>query len=173
MIRREKKVQYDPSETFEEKVLEIGRVTKVVKGGKNLSFRSVAVVGNKNGLVGVGIGNAREVPDSIRKAIQDAKKNLIRVPLRRGTLPHEVTAKYKASVVKILPAAPGTGIIAGAASRAVLELAGVQNALSKSYRSRNKLNLARATIVALKSMKTPADFAKLRDRETKEIIGKE
>jgi small subunit ribosomal protein S5 len=123
------------AEEFEERIIEIRRVTKVTTGGKNISFRVVAVVGNRNGKVGVGSGNAREVPQAIRKAIQDAKKNVIEVPIKNGTIPHEVFGRQDASKVLLKPAGPGTGIIASAAVRAVVELAGVHNILSKALGS--------------------------------------
>ena len=156
-------------ENFEEKVIEIRRTTKVTKGGKNLSFRAVVVVGNRNGKVGLGIGKAREVPDAIRKGITDAKKNLINVPLINGTIPHEVIGKQDASKVLLKPAAPGTGIIAGGTVRAVVELAGIQNILTKALGSTGALNLARATMNGLKSLMDPKKVAELRDITVKEV----
>jgi len=157
-------------EEFEERVLEIRRVTKVVKGGKNLSFRAVAVVGNKNGKVGVGIGNAREVPAAIRKAIADARRNLIEVPVTKGTIPHDIVGRQDASKVILKPAAPGTGIIASAAVRAVVELAGIKNILTKSLGSTNPLNLARATFNGLKELKSLKEYADLRDLNVGQLI---
>ncbi len=156
-------------ENFEEKVIEIRRTTKVTKGGKNLSFRAVVVVGNRNGKVGLGIGKAREVPDAIRKAIVDAKKNLINVPIINGTIPHEALGRQDASEVLLKPAAPGTGIIAGGTVRAVVELAGIQNILTKSLGSNNPLNLARATINGLRDLLDPKKVADLRDISAAEV----
>lgn len=156
-------------ENFEEKVIEIRRTTKVTKGGKNLSFRAVVVVGNRNGKVGLGIGKAREVPDAIRKAIVDAKKNLISVPIINGTIPHETLGRQDASEVLLKPAAPGTGIIAGGTVRAVVELAGIQNILTKSLGSNNALNLARATINGLRDLLDPKKVADLRDISAAEV----
>lgn len=157
-------------EEFEERVLEIRRVTKVVKGGKSLSFRAVAVVGNKNGKVGVGIGNAREVPAAIRKAIANARRNLIEVPVTKGTIPHDIVGRQDASKVILKPAAPGTGIIASAAVRAVVELAGIKNILTKSLGSTNPLNLARATFNGLKELKSLRAYADLRDLNVAQLI---
>ncbi|HCZ06885.1 MAG TPA: 30S ribosomal protein S5 [Thermotogae bacterium] len=157
-------------EEFEERVLEIRRVTKVVKGGKNLSFRAVAVVGNKNGKVGVGVGDAREVPAAIRKAITDARRNMIEVPVIKGTIPHDVVGRQDASKVVLKPAAPGTGIIASAAVRAVVELAGIKNILTKSLGSTTPLNLARATFNGLKELKSLKEYAELRDLSVSQLI---
>jgi len=161
-----KEIQY---EEFEEKIIEIRRTSKVTKGGKNLSFRVVAVVGNKNGKVGLGIGKAREVPEAIRKAISEAKKNVIEVPVINGTIPHEVIGRQDASKVLLKPAAPGTGIIAGGTVRAVVELAGIQNILTKALGSTNPLNLAMATIDGLKELLDPRKVAKLRDITVEEV----
>jgi len=162
-----KEVQY---EEFEEKIIEIRRTAKVTKGGKNLSFRVIAVVGNRNGKVGLGVGKAREVPDAIRKAIADAKKNIITVPVVNGTIPHEVIGKQDASKVLLRPAAPGTGIIAGGTVRAIVELAGIQNVLTKSLGSTNPLNLALATINGLKQLMDPRKVAWLRDISVAEVF---
>ncbi|WP_038067547.1 MULTISPECIES: 30S ribosomal protein S5 [Thermotoga] len=161
-----REIQY---EEFEEKIIEIRRTSKVTKGGKNLSFRVVAIVGNKNGKVGLGIGKAREVPEAIRKAIADAKKNVIEVPVINGTIPHEVIGRQDASRVLLKPAAPGTGIIAGGTVRAVVELAGIQNILTKALGSTNPLNLAMATINGLKELLDPRKVAKLRDITVEEV----
>jgi small subunit ribosomal protein S5 len=155
---------------FEERIIEIRRVTKVVAGGKNLAFRAVAIVGNKNGKVGLGVGSAREVPTAIRKAIIAAKKNLIDVPVLRDTIPHEVLGRQDASRVLLKPAGPGTGIIANTPVRAVVELAGIKNILTKSLGSTNPINLARATINGLLQLKSPAEYAKLRNVSVKEVF---
>lgn len=157
-------------EDFEEKVIEIRRTAKVTKGGKNLSFRAVVVVGNRKGKVGLGIGKAREVPDAIRKAIADAKKNLIEVPIYNGTIPHDVIGRQDASKVLLKPAATGTGIIAGGTVRSVVELVGIQNILTKSLGSTNPLNLARATINGLKNLLSVKKVAELRDISPGEVI---
>ena len=157
-------------EEFEERVLEIRRVTKVVKGGKNLSFRALAVVGNRNGKVGIGIGNAREVPAAIRKAINTAKRNIINVPISNGTIPHDVVGRQDASKVILKPAAPGTGIIACAPVRAVVELAGIKNILTKSLGSNNAVNLAQATINGLKELKSVKEYAELRDISVAQLL---
>ncbi|KLO23848.1 30S ribosomal protein S5 [Marinitoga sp. 1154] len=158
------------AEEFEERIIEIRRVTKVTTGGKNISFRVVAVVGNRNGKVGVGSGNAREVPQAIRKAIQNAKKNMIEVPVKNGTIPHEVLGKQDASKVLLKPAGPGTGIIASAAVRAVVELAGVHNILSKALGSTTAINLSKATLNGLKELKSPKEYAELRDLSVKKVF---
>ncbi|ABQ47323.1 MAG TPA: 30S ribosomal protein S5 [Thermotoga sp.] len=162
-----KEIQY---EEFEEKIIEIRRTSKVTKGGKNLSFRVVAIVGNKNGKVGLGIGKAREVPEAIRKAISAAKRNIIEVPVINGTIPHEIIGRQDASKVLLRPAAPGTGIIAGGTVRAVVELAGIQNILTKSLGSTNPLNLALATMNGLKNLLDPRKVAKLRDISVEEVF---
>jgi small subunit ribosomal protein S5 len=158
------------AEEFEERIIEIRRVTKVTTGGKNISFRVVAVVGNRNGKVGVGSGNAREVPQAIRKAIQDAKKNVIEVPIKNGTIPHEVFGRQDASKVLLKPAGPGTGIIASAAVRAVVELAGVHNILSKALGSTTAINLSKATLNGLKELKSPKEYAELRDLSVAKVF---
>ncbi|HHF08166.1 MAG: 30S ribosomal protein S5 [Thermotogae bacterium] len=155
---------------FEERIVEIKRVTKVVAGGKNLSFRVTAVVGNKNGKVGLGIGSAREVPTAIRKALINAKKNVVEVPVIKDTIPHEVVGHQDASEVMLKPAGPGTGIIASAGVRAVVELAGVKNILTKALGSTNIVNLARATLNGLLELKSPKEYAKLRDISVKEVF---
>lgn len=140
-------------EEFEEVVVNIGRVTKVVKGGRRLRFNALVVVGNKKGMVGHGFGKAKEVPDAIKKAIEDAFKHLVSVDLKGTTVAHDVEVKYNASKIILRPAAPGTGVKAGGAARSVLELVGVQDILSKQLGSTNASNVVRATIKALTSMK--------------------
>ncbi|MDP9379052.1 MAG: 30S ribosomal protein S5 [Chloroflexota bacterium] len=140
-------------ENLTEKVVQINRVAKVVKGGRRFSFSSVVVIGDGNGIVGAGIGRAGEVPESIRKGVEDAKKNLIRVPLHKGTLPHEVQVDFGASSVLMKPATPGTGVIAGGGVRAVMEAAGVRDVLTKSLGSNNPVNVVRATLKGLSQMR--------------------
>ncbi len=157
-------------ETFEERIVEIRRTTKVTKGGKNLSFRVLAVVGNREGKVGIGVGKAREVPDAIKKALIHARRNIMEVPVVKGTLPHFVVGRQDASKVLMKPAAPGTGIIANGTVRAVLELAGFKNVLTKSLGSTNPVVLAQATIKGLKELKSIEKVAALRDITPAEVI---
>ncbi len=145
-------------EVFEEEVISIRRVTKVVKGGKNLRFSAAVIVGDKNGKVGLGKGKAREVPLAIKKAVADAKKNLVQVPILKDTIPYYTLGKFGASQVVLRPASPGTGVIAGGAVRVIMELAGIKNILTKSLRSKNTITVARATINGLKSLRTPEDI---------------
>ncbi len=148
----------DTSElTLNEKLVSVNRVAKVIKGGKRLSFSALVVTGDGAGHVGVGIGKSNEVPGAISKGGAMAKKNLIKVPLVNATIPHEITMKYGAAEVFLKPAAPGTGVIAGSSARAVLEAAGVRDILSKSKGSANRTNLARATMLALSSLKMPKE----------------
>ncbi|HPB19526.1 MAG TPA: 30S ribosomal protein S5, partial [Bacteroidales bacterium] len=140
---------------LKDRLVSIQRVTKVTKGGRTFSFAALVVVGNENGIVGYGLGKAREVPLAIQKAIDDAKKNLVKVSIHNGTLPHEQISKYGAAKVIIKPAAPGTGVIAGGAMRAVLESAGVRNVLAKCIGSSNPHNVVKATIQALSELRDP------------------
>lgn len=157
------------SETLEERVICIDRVKKTVKGGQLISFRVCIAVGNRNGVVGFGIGKARNTPDAIRKAIDHAKKNMIRVPRARVTLPHQVTGKMGGGVVFLKPAAPGTGVIAGGSVRPLVELAGIQDVLSKSLGSSSPLNCAAATFQALCEVRDPRQVAELRGKTLEEI----
>lgn len=156
---------------FEERVVVINRVSKTVKGGRKMRFSALVVVGDKKGRVGFGLGKANEVPDAIRKAIEAAKKNVIRVPLVNGykTIPHAVTGVYGAGEVMLRPASEGTGVIAGGPVRAVLELAGVNDILSKCIGSRTPINAVHATMTALSELRTVNSVAKLREKKVEEI----
>ena len=161
----------DPqTKNFEEQVVSVNRVTKVTKGGRQLRFAATVVVGDKKGQVGLGTGKANEVPDAIKKAIQAANKNLIQVPIIDGrTIPHEIIGTSGAAKVLMKPASAGTGVIAGGPIRAVLELAGVKDILSKALGSRTSINMVRATINALNSLKTKEEIARLRGKVKEEV----
>ncbi|GAA0225738.1 30S ribosomal protein S5 [Metaclostridioides mangenotii] len=156
---------------LQERVVEIRRVTKVVKGGRNFRFAALVVVGDENGHVGIGAGKAMEVPDAIKKAVEDAKKNLIVVPMVGTTIPHEVHGHFGAGKILIMPAKEGTGTIAGGPARAVLELAGLKDVRAKSLGTNNPRNMVNATIEGLKSLKTAEDIAKLRGKSVEELLG--
>ena len=154
-----------------ERVVTINRVSKTVKGGRIFKFAALVVVGDGNGTVGFGIGKSGEVPDAIRKGIEDAKKNLIKVSLRGTTIPHEIIGKYGAGVVLLKPAAPGTGVIAGGPVRAVVEAVGIKDIRSKALRSNNPCNVVRATIDGLSKLRSVDEVAAVRDKSAKEILG--
>ncbi len=154
-----------------EKVVAINRVSKTVKGGRIMKFSALVVVGDGNGTVGFGLGKSGEVPDAIRKGIEDAKKNMVKVPLKGTTIPHEIVGKFGAGEVLMRPAAPGTGVIAGGPVRAVIEVAGIKDIRTKSLRSNNPCNVVRATINGLTSCTTADEVAAKRGKTVKEILG--
>jgi small subunit ribosomal protein S5 len=162
----------DPSQLdIKDNVVAINRVTKVVKGGKNLSFSALVVVGDGHGVVGFGIGKAKEVPSAIKKGIEAAKKNLIRVPLAGTTIPHRIVGNFGAGSVLLKPAPDGTGIIAGGAVRAVIEAAGIGNIVTKSLGSANAHNVVRATCAGLDALKDPSTIARMRGKTLEELTG--
>ncbi|NLO86548.1 MAG: 30S ribosomal protein S5 [Clostridiales bacterium] len=156
---------------FKEKLVAVNRVTKVVKGGRNFRFSALVVVGDENGRVGAGMGKAAEISEAIRKGTEDAKKHLVSVPLLDTSIPHEVIGRFGTSKVVLLPAPEGTGVIAGGAARAVLELAGVKNIRTKSYGSSNKINTVKATIAGLGMLRSAEQVAKMRGKTVEEILG--
>lgn len=168
---KDKKEPEEKQEEYElkDQVISIRRVSKVVKGGKNLSFSALVAVGNENGLVGIGKGKAREVPQAIRKAVENAKKNLFKVSLSETTVPHYVRGEAGSGVVILRPASKGTGVIAGGAVRVIMELAGIKDILTKSIRSNNPISVANATIDALKKIKNPNTVADMRGKKREEI----
>ncbi len=173
MARPGKKPFVKEVKEFEEEVIQVDRVTRVVKGGRRLRFRATVVIGDKKGTVGYGIGKATEVQQAIQKAVAKAKKRLIKVPVYNGTIPHMVQVKYKASVVLMKPASIGTGIIAGGAVRQIMELAGIHNILSKSLGSTNKINTAKATYEALTKLRVRSDMETDKQKATKQEDGED
>jgi small subunit ribosomal protein S5 len=159
----------DEGMELKDQVISIRRTMKVVKGGKNLSFSALVAVGNENGLIGIGLGKAREVPPAIQKAVQDAKKNLMPVPLRGTTIPHFIKGRHCGGEVVLRPASRGTGIIAGGAVRIIMELAGVKDILTKSIGSNNPLSVARASLDALTNLKDPKQVSRIRNKDEEQI----
>ena len=165
--RREEKVEESP---YESRLVSVGRITKVVKGGRRMRFNALVVIGDGKGLVGFGTGKAHEVPDAIKKATKDAEKNLIKVPLYRTTLPHEVIGHYGSGSVLLKPAVPGTGISAGGPVRAIMELAGVEDVLSKCLGSNTPVNVVRATFDGLKQLRNVEQVAEMRGIESRKVL---
>jgi len=163
---------FEQKETeYIEKVVHINRVSKTVKGGRIMKFSVLVVVGDGNGTVGFGMGKSGEVPDAIRKGIEDAKKNMVKIPLKGTTIPHEIVGKFGAGEVLMRPAAPGTGVIAGGPVRAVIEVSGIKDIRTKSLRSNNPCNVVRATIAGLTGCTTADEVAAKRGKSVKEILG--
>ena len=163
--------RYEQASEFKDRLVAVNRVSKTVKGGRNMRFSALVVVGDENGRVGAGMGKAAEIPEAIRKANEDAKKHLVNVPLNGTTIPHDTVGYYGTAKAVLLPAPEGTGVIAGGAARAVLELAGVKDIRTKSYGSNNKINMVKATIEALKKLRNAEEVAKLRGKTVEELLG--
>ena len=165
------KFETQETKELQERVVAINRVSKTVKGGRIMKFSALVVVGDQNGTIGFGLGKSGEVPDAIRKGIEDAKKNLMTVPLRGTTISHEVMGKFGAGVVLLKPAAPGTGVIAGGPVRAVIEMVGIKDIRTKALRSNNPCNVVRATINGLSQLRSAETVAATRGKTVKEILG--
>ena len=165
-----RRFEKEPSE-FKERLVAINRVAKVVKGGKNFRFTALMVVGNENGKVGVGLGKAAEIPEAVRKGVEDAKRHMIEVPLVGTTIPHQVEGQFGKGHVRMLPAEEGTGVIAGGPARAVLEMVGIRDIRTKSFGSNNPSNCVKATLNGLSQLRTAEQVAKLRGKTVEEILG--
>ena len=169
-MQNNRKFEREQSE-FKERLVSINRVAKVVKGGKNFRFTALMVVGNENGKVGVGLGKAAEIPEAVRKGIEDAKRHMIEVPIVGTTIPHQVEGRYGKGHVRMLPAEEGTGVIAGGPARAVLEMAGIRDIRTKSLGSNNPANCVKATLDGLSQLRTAEQIARLRGKTVEEILG--
>ena len=163
--------RYEQVSEFKDRLVAVNRVSKTVKGGRNMRFSALVVVGDENGRVGAGMGKAAEVPEAIRKANEDAKKHLVNVPLNGTTIPHDSTGYYSTAKCVLLPAPEGTGVIAGGAARAVLELAGVKDIRTKSFGTNNPINMVKATLEALKQLRSAEEVAKMRGKTVEELLG--
>ena len=163
--------RYEQVSEFKERLVAVNRVSKTVKGGRNMRFSALVVVGDENGRVGAGMGKAAEIPEAIRKANEDAKKHMVTVPLHGTTVPHEAVGYYSTGKVVLIPAPEGTGVIAGGAARAVLGLAGVKDIRTKSFGTSNRINMVKATLEALKLMRSAEQVAKLRGKTVEELLG--
>lgn len=168
-MQNNRRYEKEPSE-FKERLVSINRVAKVVKGGKNFRFTALMVIGNEKGKVGVGLGKAVEIPEAVRKGVEDAKRHMIEVPIVGTTIPHQVEGKFGKGHVRMLPAEEGTGVIAGGPARAVLEMAGVRDIRTKSYGSNNPGNCVKATLNGLSQLRTVEQVAKLRGKTVEEIL---
>ena len=169
--RRDRRDRMEEPPEFEEKLVAVNRVTKTVKGGRNMRFSALIVIGDKKGRVGVGMGKAVEIPEAIRKASEAAKKNLVTIATKGTSIPHETVGHFGTAKVVLLPAPEGTGVIAGGPARAVLELCGVKDIRTKSYGTNNPINTVKATLEGLKSLRTAEQVAKLRGKTVEEILG--
>ncbi len=163
--------RYEQVSEFKERLVAVNRVSKTVKGGRNMRFSALVVVGDENGRVGAGMGKAAEIPEAIRKANEDAKKHLVNVPINGTTIPHDSTGYFSTAKVVLLPAPEGTGVIAGGAARAVLELAGVRDIRTKSFGTNNPINMVKATLEALRSLRSAEQVAKMRGKTVEELLG--
>jgi len=163
--------RYEQASEFKDKLVAINRVSKTVKGGRNMRFSALVVVGDEKGRVGVGMGKAAEIPEAVRKAGEDAKKHLVNVPVVGTTIPHDAVGYYSTAKVVLLPAPEGSGLIAGGAARAVLELSGVKDIRTKSFGTGNPINMAKATLAALSQLRSAEEVAKLRGKTVEELLG--
>lgn len=169
-MQNNRRFEKEPSE-FKERLVSINRVAKVVKGGKNFRFTALMVIGNEKGKVGVGLGKAAEIPEAVRKGVEDAKRHMVEIPIVGTTIPHQVEGKFGKGHVRLLPAEEGTGVIAGGPARAVLEMVGIKDIRTKSYGSNNPANCVKATMAGLAQLRTAEEVARLRGKTVEEILG--